>query len=60
MLIDVVVAVLYLVLEYANDLVGNAIEAEVLADGFLAGESFLLGVGADDCHPGVGQIVSLV
>ena len=59
MLVDVVVAVLHLMFEHADDLVGNAVEAEVFAERILAGEEFLLRVGADDGDAGVREVVGL-
>ena len=46
-------------LEHAHDLIGNAVEAEVLAERVLAGEKLLLRVGADHGDPRVREVVGL-
>src|SRR5207302_411598 len=56
-LVDVVVAILDLVFEDADNLIGDAVDADLLTDGVLAGEEFLLRVGADDRYTSVGEVV---
>ena len=58
-LVDVVVTVLDLVLEDADDLIRDAVDADLLSDGVLAGEKFLFRVGADYGYAGVGEVVCL-
>ena len=46
-------------LEHADNLIGNAIQANILAECILAGEQFFLRVGADHGHPRVRKVVGL-
>ena len=55
--VDVVVAVLHLMLEHADDLVGDAVEANVFAKRVLAREKFFLRIGADHGDARVREVV---
>ena len=59
-LVDAVVALLHMRRENAYDPVADAVDAYVLAQGGLAGEQLVLGLGADDRHPRARQLVVLV
>ncbi len=59
MLVDVVVPVLDLMLEHAHDLVGNAVEPNILSQCVLAGEKLFLRVRSDHCDARVCKVVSL-
>ena len=57
--IHVVVTVRDHVLEHADDLVGNAVNAHRLADRILAGKKFLLHIVAEQRHPAMAEIFLL-
>src|SRR5713226_1571121 len=57
--VDVVVAVLNLMAEHSDDLIGNAVKPDALGKGGLPGKEFFSYVGADDGHACVSKIVGL-
>ena len=59
MLVQIVVAVVDHVFQHADDLIGNTIDADALANGILAGKELLLDVGADECDTSMREVVGL-
>ena len=59
MLIDIVVTVVDLVFQDADDLVRDAVQADAFADRLLAGKQLLLGVRSDEGDAGVGEVLGL-
>ena len=56
-LVQVVIAVVNHVFEYAHDLVRDSVHANALADRILAGKKFLLDVRTDKSDAGVGEVL---
>src|SRR4030088_1914572 len=58
-LVDIVVPILYLMLEYADDLIRDAIKSDAFSQSVLAREKFFLRVGANDSDAIMSKVIRL-